>query len=115
MKFFVYGKLKSMCSKSRYLPFAKTKEYELHGYKMYLRPEWTVGIVHTGDWKDCLKGEIREVKWAIGPLGWLLLLFLDLNEGTFWNVYKRVKVNDCWTYVYKRPVDGYQQIYNWIG
>jgi hypothetical protein len=44
---------------------------------------------------------MRDAKWAnFWPLGRLLLKLLDLNEGTSWGVYKRIKVNDFWIYIY---------------
>lgn len=46
-----------------------------------------------GNHNDYVIGEIRDAKWAnISILGKLLLLVLDLNEGTATNVYRRVMV-----------------------
>jgi gamma-glutamylcyclotransferase (GGCT)/AIG2-like uncharacterized protein YtfP len=99
MKLFVYGKLQSTKSKNWLLPFSKNKKHRLYGYRLYLLPKGTAGLV-VGDKNDYVKGEIREVKWATGLLGKLLLFILDLNEGTFCNTYKRVKVKDMWVYLY---------------
>ena len=99
MKIFVYGKLLSTKTKSWLLPFSKTKKYRLYGHRLYLLPKGTAGLV-VGDKNDYVTGEIREMKWAIGPFGKLLLFILDLNEGTFWNVYKRTKIKDMWLYLY---------------
>lgn len=99
MKLFVYGKLQSTKTKSWLLPFSKTKKYRLHGYRLYLLPKGTAGLV-VGNRNDYAHGEIREVKWATGLLGKLLLFILDLNEGTFFNIYKRVKIGDMWVYLY---------------
>jgi gamma-glutamylcyclotransferase (GGCT)/AIG2-like uncharacterized protein YtfP len=82
MKLFVYGKLQSTKTKSWLLPFSKNKKHTLFGYRLYLFPKGTAGLV-PGDKHDYVKGEIREVKWAAGLFGKLLLFILDLNEGTF--------------------------------
>ena len=99
MKLFVYGKLQSTKTKKWLLPFSKTKKHRLYGYRLYLLPKGTAGLV-PGDKNDYVKGEIREIKWLNNFFGKLLLFVLDLNEGTFWNVYKRVKVKDMWIYLY---------------
>jgi gamma-glutamylcyclotransferase (GGCT)/AIG2-like uncharacterized protein YtfP len=99
MKLFVYGKLQSKKSKGWLLPFSKNKKYRLYGYSLYLLPKGTAGLV-LGDKNDYVQGEIREIKWAIWPFSKLLLFLLDLNEGTFWGVYKRTKIKDMWVYLY---------------
>ena len=99
MKLFVYGKLQSTKTKGWLLPFSKTRKHKLYGHRLYLLPKGTAGLV-VGDKDDYAEGEIREIKWATGLLGKLLLFILDLNEGTFLNIYKRVKVKDTWVYLY---------------
>lgn len=100
MKLFVYGKLQSTKTKSWLLPFSKNKKHTLFGYRLYLLPKGTAGLV-PGDKNDYVQGEIREVKWAIWPFSKLLLFILDLNEGTFCGIYKRVKIRDMWLYLYE--------------
>ena len=99
MKLFVYGKLQSTKMKGWMIPFSKTKKHTLYGYRLYLLPKGTAGLV-VGDKNDYVKGEIRETKWTNKFLDKLLLFILDLNEGSFWHVYKRVKVKDMWLYLY---------------
>lgn len=99
MKLFVYGKLQSTKTKGWLLPFSKTRKHRLYGHRLYLLPKGTAGLV-VGDKNDYVQGEIREVKWATGFFGKLLLFILDLNEGTFWNIYERVKIKDMWVYLY---------------
>ncbi len=106
MKFFVYGKLRSCSSKSWMIPFSKSESHVLTGFKMYTRPDKNAAM-KLGATGDFVVGEIREAKWAnIWPLGKILLHFLDMNEGTFMNVYKRVNVEEypqgnMWTYLYE--------------
>lgn len=126
MKFFTYGMLKSDQPKSWMIPFATSKSYILYGYKMYMRKDSKAGM-KIGDIGDYVVGEIREVKWAKWPLSWLLLWFLDVNEGTPWGVYKRIKIIDCltagllvvgkpvhmWTYLYEKSTEGCPVINLW--
>ncbi len=84
---------------------------------MFMRPEGTAGMKY-GSSNDFVIGEIRETKWTIWPLNKLLLLFLDLNEGTHVNVYKRIRIyqkhKPClWTYIFKKDTNGYAMIKNW--
>lgn len=121
MKLFVYGKLKTNQSKAWMIPFSKNRPYTLRNFEMFLRPEGTAGMKH-GHSHDFVIGEIREVKWAVWPLNKLLLWLLDLNEGTFINIYKRILIrqnwqsphNDyLWTYLFKPPTKGYNVIHKW--
>jgi hypothetical protein len=121
MKLFVYGKLKSNQSKAWMIPFSKNRPYTLYNFKMFLRPEGTAGMKR-GQPDDFVTGEIREVRWAIWPLNKLLLWFLDLNEGTFRNIYKRILIrqrqqpfhNDyLWAYLFERSTKRYYIIRKW--
>lgn len=113
MKFFVYGKLKEGNSKGWMIPFAVSTPYAFLNYRMYLRPEGTAAMVVGERKKDYVIGEIREVRWTIWPLNKLLLWFLDLNEGTRRGFYKRVRVQDMWTYLFEKPVRGCKTIREW--
>lgn len=119
MKFFAYGMLKSNQPKSWMVPFSKSTSYTLYGYKMYMRKNNKAGM-KIGKPGDYVVGEIREVSWAIWPLSWLLLWFLDMNEGTPWGVYKRIKVDrvlvgqkGMWTYLYEKSTKGCSVINSW--
>lgn len=121
LRLFVYGKLKSDQSKSWMIPFSKSTPHTLRHFKMFMRPEGTAGMKR-GSINNYVIGEIREVRWAIWPLDKLLLWFLDLNEGTSFNVYKRIKMYkyyklSCdtllWTYLFERSTKGYSIIKKW--
>ena len=119
MKFFVYGKLKSDQPKSWLIPFSKSKPCTLNGFRMYMWSTRTAGM-KKGNHNDYVIGEIRDAKWAnISILGKLLLLVLDLNEGTATNVYRRVMVpknlatKEPWTYIYNRSTRGLKTINQW--
>jgi hypothetical protein len=112
MKFFVYGKLKENGPKGWMIPFAISTPYVFLNYRMYLRPEGTAAMVESKGEKDYVVGEIREVRF-VWPFNKLLLWFLDLNEGVRRGFYKRVKIDDMWTYLYERPVEGYKTIREW--
>ena len=112
MKFFVYGKLKSTKSKDWLIPFSKNKQQTLYGYKMYLLPKGTAGLV-VGNKYDYVKGEIRETRWTNKFLDKLLLFILDLNEGVFLDLYERVKVKDMWIYLYKESTITGLIIHRW--
>jgi hypothetical protein len=100
MKFFVYGRLKSDEKKSWMIPFSNSKPCRIPEFKMFRRKDGAACVMR-GEKTDSVVGELREAKWADLPiLGWLLLKFLDLNEGTSWGVYKRIKVSDFWIYIY---------------
>jgi hypothetical protein len=106
MRFFVYGRLKSDEKKSWMIPFAESIVYRLNGYKVLVRPDGAAALL-SGTMTDFIDGEIRNARWAnIWPLGWLLLKFLDLNEGVPWGVYERIEVNcvngPVWLYFHKR-------------
>ena len=112
LAFFVYGKLKSNQSKSWMIPFAKTKSHTFHGLKMYQRLNGCAGA-KIGDLDDYIIGEFKEIKWSIFPFDKLLLWFLDLNEGTFKNIYKRVLINDIWVYIYQESIKDCKLITEW--
>ena len=101
-----------MKSRIRMMPFAISTPYVLINHKMYLRSEGTAGIVATEDSNDFVIGEIREtrLRW---PFNKILLWLLDLNEGTRKGFYKRVKVDDMWTYLYEKPIEGCKVIREW--
>ena len=122
MKFFVYGKLKSDQPKAWLIPFSKSEPHTLNGFRMYMRSTGTAGM-KKGNRSDYVVGEIRDAKWANRPiLGKLLLLILDLNEGTATNVYQRIAVlrnlttrkpSHVWTYLYNRSTSGLKVINQW--
>lgn len=112
MKLFVYGKLQSTKSRGWLIPFSKNKQHTLRGYKMYLLPTGSAATI-VGDKHSYVKGEIREVKRAVKFIDKLLLFILDLSEGTFWDVYERVKINDMWVYLYKKSVITGLIIHRW--
>lgn len=102
MKFFVYGRLKSDEKKAWMIPFAKSEKCKWFGFRMYRRADGSACMMSAGlNYNEHVCGEVREAKWADIPiLGWLLLKFLDMNEGTSYGVYKRVLMGDCWMYLY---------------
>ncbi|KKN28308.1 hypothetical protein LCGC14_0855450 [marine sediment metagenome] len=110
-KIFVYGKLKDGNTKAWCIPKPGTVKHRLYGHKMYLRSSGTAGVTK-GDQSDYIDGEIKMLRWPI-----LQKLLIDLNEGTFWGVYKRKKIKigqkDVWIYLYNRPTKGYKKITNW--
>jgi len=106
MKFFVYGRLKSDERKAWMIPFAKSVVYRLNNFKVLVRPDGAAAML-SGKLLDFIDGEIRIVDWADNRvLGWLLLKFLDLNEGVPWGVYERIEVQGpngpFWVYLHKR-------------
>lgn len=121
MRFFVYGRLKSDESKAWMIPFAKSVKFRLNRFRVVRRPppNPAAALIQGGD-GDFIDGEIRQVTWTEWPiigriLGWGLLKLLDLNEGTYWGVYKRMKVmNGVWIYLYDRPIgDDWPVITEW--
>ena len=107
-RFFVYGRLKSDERKSWMIPFADSAPFRLRRFKVVKRPDGAAAMVQGND-GDFIDGEIRQVTWTEWPiigrlLRWVLLKVLDLNEGTYWGVYKRMKLHgEIWLYLYNRP------------
>lgn len=124
MKIFVYGKLMYGNSKAHLMPFVKNrKPFRLFGYKMYSRKNargkhyGTAGIKEAGP-NDFVDGELVTIEAPGSQLlktlrEWLILFRLDINEGTFLNVYKRVKKDGIYFYTYERSTKGCPVITNW--
>ena len=124
MKIFVYGKLMSGNSKAHLLPFVKNrKPFRLFGYKMYSRKNirgkhhGTAGIKKaTANY--FVDGELITIEAPGSQIlrmlrEWLILFRLDINEGTFLNVYKRVRNYGFYFYTYEKSTKGCPVITNW--
>ena len=119
MRFFVYGMLKSGQPKAWMIPGSSRRPFRLYDFKMYLRKDGKAAMKR-GEPGDYVDGEIRNVTWCEGRytgwlFRWLLLKFLDWNEGVPWEVYERIELKGFYTYIYKRDTKGYKKIQSWEG
>lgn len=123
MKIFVYGKLKKGRSKGWMVPFSKSSFCVIKGYKMYKRKNGAAAAVKGNQLCDKIIGQVRETNMP-KIFEWLLLKFLDVNEGCPWGVYERVKaqrpttarnqaIDGAWIYLYKGNVDNLEMIKRW--